>query len=194
MRAQAHTLEGVAAALLVVLSVVFALQVTAVTPLTASTASQHLENQERAATQGVLAVAAENDTLDDALRYWNASARSFHGTSTQGYYSSGGPPTAFGTLLDETFLARGVAFNVNVHFLTPAGERGTRRLVHLGDPSDNAVSASRVVTLYDDDRLLAADGTRSSRTLADTPYFVGDLNESSHVYAVVEVEVVVWRM
>ncbi len=194
MRAQAHTLEGVAAALVVVMSVVFALQMTAVTPLTASTASQHIENQERAAAQGVLSVAARNGSLDAQLRSWNESARSFHDTSTQGYYASGGPPTAFGALLNDTFLSRGVAFNVNVHYLRPGGARATRELVHLGEPSDNAVSASRVVTLYDDDRLVAANGTRTSRTLANASYFADDRDAASHVYAVVEVEVVVWRM
>lgn len=194
MRGQAHTLEGVAAALVVVMSVVFALQVTAVTPLTASTASQHIENQERAAAEGVLSVAARNGTLDDALLYWNATVGSFHNASSQGYYSAGGPPTAFGALLDDTFLSRGVAFNVEVHYRGSSGARRTRQLVHLGEPSDNAVSASRLVTLYDDDRLVAANGTRTGTTLADASYFADDRDAASHVYQVVEVEVVAWRM
>lgn len=194
MRAQAHTLEGVAAALVVVMSVVFALQVTAVTPLTASTASQHIENQERSAAQGVLSVAAGNGSLEGTLLAWNETANTFHNASDQGYYASGGPPTAFGALLNETFLSRGVAFNVNVHYLKPGGTRATRKLVHLGEPSDNAVSASRTVTLYDDDRLVAANGTRTETTLANASYFADDRDVASHVYQVVEVEVVVWRM
>lgn len=194
MRGQAHTLEGVAAALVVVLSVVFALQVTAVTPLTASTASQHIENQERAAAAGVLATAADNGSLSSTLRYWNETNGTFHNATGLGYYASAGPPTAFGAHLNETFLERGIAFNVYVHYRSGGGERKTRTLVHLGEPSDNAVSASRIVTLYDDDRLYAANHTLTNATLANASYFARDRDPASHVYQVVEVEVVAWRM
>lgn len=194
MRAQAHTLEGVTASLLVVMSVVFALQVTAVTPLTASTASQHIENQERAAARGVLATADANDTLKAALLTWNESARSFYNASARGYYATGGPPNAFGAALNETFANRGIAFNVNVYYLSPSGQRKRREMVHLGEPSDNAVTVVQTVTLYDDDHLHFTNGTAMDTTLSNAAYFVPDLDAASNVYGVVEVEVVVWRM
>jgi len=58
-RAQAHTLEAFAAAILLVAALTFALQATAVTPLSASTSNQHIENQQRAVATDLLATSAE---------------------------------------------------------------------------------------------------------------------------------------
>lgn len=195
-RGQAHTLEAVAAAVLVLSSVVFALQVTAVTPLTASTSSQHIENQQGAVADGVLAAASENGSLKPTLLHWNESADAFHGASAMGTYTNGGPPTAFGHTLNGTFLDRGIAFNVNLHYLQDADSRRTKRLVHFGGPSDNAVVATRTVTLYDDDRLYDADGNRTDTMLRepDADLYAPDVDSGTGVYNVVVVEVVVWRM
>ncbi|MFB6070809.1 MAG: hypothetical protein ABEJ76_07275 [Halanaeroarchaeum sp.] len=192
-RGQGHTLEGIAAALLVLSSLVFALQVTAVTPLTASTASQHVETQYRGATQGALAIAAADGDLKTTLLYWNEEEATFHGASIEGYYIGRGPPTAFGTLLNETYDATGVAYNVNLVYVTGSGELQERRLVHFGEPSDTAVTASRSVALYDTDELLQADHTPSSETLGETSFYAPDAYEGA-LYNVVVVEVTVWRM
>ena len=189
-RGQAHTLEAFTAALLLVGSVVFALQVTAVTPLTASTSSQHIENQQVQVARGLLDSATENGSLREAVLDWNDSAGSFANTGDRGYYIR--PDRAsntFGAMLDRTFLDRGVALNVNVLYVTSGGDVRSRRMVYLGTPSDHAVTASRAVSLYDDDQL--DDGPT---TLNDSSsYFAPDVADGS-VYNVVRVEVVVWRM
>jgi hypothetical protein len=189
-RGQAHTLEAFTAALLLVGSVVFALQVTAVTPLTASTSSQHIENQQVQVARGLLDGAAENGSLRAALLDWNDSAGAFRNASDQGYYVRGRQAnTTFGNMLDRTFLDRGIAVNVNVLYVTTGGEVRSRRMVYLGTPSDHAVSATRPLTLYDDDEL---DG--GPVTVTDSAsYFVPDTANGS-VYNVVRVEVTVWRM
>lgn len=191
-RGQGHTLEGIVAALLVLTSVVFALQVTAVTPLTASTASQHVETQYRSASQGLLAGAAANGELESTLLYWNASNASFHGAPIEGYYVGTAPPTAFGDDLAATFDAAGVAYNVDLTYVTANGTLEHRRLVHFGQPSDTAVTASRTVVLYDTDRLRNPDGSAGG-TLENATYFAPDAY-SGHLYNVVVVEVTVWRM
>jgi hypothetical protein len=193
-RGQAHTLEAFAAATILLASIVFALQVTAVTPLTASTSSQHIENQQEAVATGVLAAAAENETLKPTLLYVNNSTGRFHGNTFEGTYVSGGPPTTLGERLNETFLDRGIAFNLYAHFQT--SERTLRRepIVEMGGPSDNAISARWLVTLYDDDVLYAADGTETDHALTDSVNFYAADNHAGPVYNVVEVEVVVWRM
>jgi hypothetical protein len=193
-RGQAHTLEAFAAATILLASIVFALQVTAVTPLTASTSSQHIENQQEAVATGVLAAASQNETLKPTLLYVNESTGRFHGNTFDGTYVSGGPPTTLGATLNETFLDRGIAFNLYVHFQT--SERTLRRqtVVRMGGPSDNAISARWLVTLYDDDVLYAADGSRTDERLVDTDNFYATDDHPGPVYNVVEVEVVVWRM
>ncbi|MFB6113981.1 MAG: hypothetical protein ABEJ58_07760 [Halodesulfurarchaeum sp.] len=194
-RGQAHTLEGIAAAILVLGSVVFALQVTAVTPLTASTASQHIENQQRAVASGVLSIAKETGALDSSVRYWNETGVTFHGTPAEGYYLHGGPPNRFGSMLNDSFGEAGIAFNVDVTYLTPSGAQRNRRMVYQGTPSDHAVVVGRTVVLYDDDVLLDASGNETDTTLGETNgYFAPDMAPSSHVYNVLRVEVTVWQM
>jgi hypothetical protein len=189
VRAQAHTLEGVAAALVVVVAVAFTLQATAVTPLTASTASQHLETQHERVAATLLQTARADGSLSRTLRHWNASDAAFRNASDEGYYVGRAPATAFGAALNETFGDRAVAYNVNVYYVTPAGDRRVRRLVYTGTPSSNAVAASRTVTLYDEQRVV---GNATGPTLANASYFAPDAPGSQ--YAVVDVEVVVWRM
>ncbi|WP_152040686.1 DUF7288 family protein [Salinigranum salinum] len=193
-RGQAHTLEAFAAATILLASIVFALQVTAVTPLTASTSSQHIENQQEAVATGVLAAAAENGTLEPTLLAVNNSTGRFHGNTFEGTFVAGGPPTALGETLNETFLDRGIAFNLYVHHTT--SERTVRRqtIVRMGGPSDNAISARWLVTLYDDDVLYAADGTETTHTLENSTTFYAADRHPGPLYNVLEVEVVVWRM
>lgn len=194
-RAQAHTLEAFAAGMLLLGSVIFALQVTTVTPLTASTASQHIENQQGAVANGVLATAAENGNLRPAVLYWNASGGEFHGAPVKGTYPLGGPPLPFGQTLNETFSGRGIAFNVNVEYLDTGRNVRTEEMVRLGTPSDNAVVAARTVTLYDDDVLYDPSGEPTDTTLNETAsFYAPDAAPNSSVYNVIRVEVVVWRM
>ncbi|UWG47717.1 putative pilin/flagellin [Halanaeroarchaeum sp. HSR-CO] len=192
-RGQGHTLEGIAAALLIITSVAFALQVTAVTPLTASTASQHVETQYESAATGVLATGAADGHIGPTLRYWNESDGGFHNSSADGYYIGQAPPTAFGDDLAQAFGSAGVAYNVDVTFATESGTIQDRRLVHYGQPSDTAVKASRTVVLYDTDRILDANGTPTDTTLEDANYFAPDAYDG-HLYNVVVVEVTIWRM
>lgn len=191
-RGQAHTLEGIAAALLILSSVVFALQVTAVTPLTASTASQHVETQYRGASQGVLASAAADDLLRPTLLYWDATNATFYDATIDGYYVEG-PPTAFGTFLEDTYDEAGVAYNVDLTYVAADGSLRQRELVHGGEPSDTAVTATRTVALYDADRLRTRSHGRSNETVSDVAYFAPDAYDG-HLYNVVVVEVTVWRM
>jgi hypothetical protein len=198
-RGQAHSLEAITAGMLLLASLLFALQVTAVTPLTGSTSSQHIENQQAKLAEGVLAAEAENGTVVPTLLSWNESGK-FNGAEPGGFHG-GGPPTAFGNVLDRTLRERNIAFNVNVFYVTSEGERSRHpiKLVDLGSPSDHASTATRSFTLYDDDRLRSLNETTESTeptgtTLADANYFAPDADPDSRVYNVLEVEVVVWRM
>lgn len=194
-RAQAHTLEAFAAALVLVSGVAFALQVTAVTPLTGSASSQHVEHQQAETARGLLAAEAENGTLRPTLLYWNDSSRRFHGATDEGRYPGGDPPIPLGDALNRTFYVRGIAFNLNVYYVED-GDRARREIVHFGEPSDHAAVARRTVTLTDADRLRGADGAPTATTLAEAneSYFAPDVAPDGGLYNVVLIEVVVWRM
>lgn len=195
-RGQAYTLEAFIAALLLVSSLTFALQVTAVTPLSASTANQHIENQQRASASGLLAASNEDGALKEAVLYWNAENETFNDATRIDYYTNEYPDIPFGNMTDRAFGGRGLAVNVLVH--TEDRSR-PQRMVYHGEPSDNAASASRTVTLYDDDRLRYANRSegRTLSTVEDdttAAFYATDVNDDSQVFHVVRVEVVVWRM
>ena len=202
MRGQAHTLEAFVASLLLLAGVAFALQVTTVTPLSASTSSQHIENQQGATADGVLAAAAENGALKRAVLFTDGEGN-FHGTGNDGYYTSGGPPNRFGAMLNRAFESRGIVFNVYVNYQTADGLVKQKRMVYRGVPSDHASAASKKVTLVDDDVLHAdsdddgvAEPTSTAVDSESSSLYRDAVNDESGdgLYNVVEVEVVVWRM
>ena len=195
-RAQAFTLEAVVASVVVLGSLLFALQVAGVTSLTASTSNQQILDQQGSVAAGVLDAAAADGALGPTLRYWDDDARRFHRLPTgvdRAFYTVG-PPTAFGSLLNETLDDRNVAFNVNLRWVDATGGVDRAPLVRYGRPSDDASRATRTVALYDADRLLDADGTRSDTTLANASFYAPDRYPDSPLYNVVRVEVVVWRV
>jgi hypothetical protein len=189
-------LEAVVASAVVLGALLFALQVAGVTALTASTSNQQVADQQEAVAAGALDAAVAADSVGPTLRYWDEDAGRFHGVPTdvdRAFYTVG-PPTAFGSLLNETLDDRNVAFNVNLRWVATDGSVGRTRLVRAGRPSDDASRATRTVALYDDDRLLSADGTPSNTSLANASFYAPDRYPDSPVYNVVRVEVVVWRV
>jgi hypothetical protein len=212
-RGQAHTLDAIAAAVILVTTLVFALQVTAVTPLSASTSSQHIENQQRGLVEGVLTAAAEEGVLVPAVTYGNDTAAgspddgrfAFHQSGgDEGAYTNGAPHNRFGEMLNRTLGDRGLAFNVAVIYRTTSGGTGRQEMVDQGFPSDNAVAVGRTVTLYDTDELHEpeSDGddenfdiarpTGTDLSAAGDDIYMKDIASGS-VFNVVRVEVVVWR-
>lgn len=195
MRGQAHTLEAIIASLMLLSSLVFAFHMTAVTPLSASTSSQHIENQQEATGQGVLVATAESDSLKPAVLYWNNSTREFHDADeSEGYYTSGPPNNTFGEMLNRSFDERGIAYNVYFRFVSPSGDTIVRRYIYSGVPTDNAVTATYSVTLMDDNHLYDADETRNETVLGDTGNTYPIPDTGTNHYNTVQVEVIAWRI
>ncbi|OYR43899.1 hypothetical protein DJ74_18270 [Halorubrum sp. Ea8] len=195
-RAQAHTLEAFAAAILIVAGLTFALQATAVTPLSASTSNQHLENQQRAVANDLLETSAARGDLEAALLRWDPENESFTDGRSPSYFTGGGPPNAFGEGLNATFGERRIAFNVHVRH-GPDGAAETT-LVDMGSPSDNAVTATRTVVLTDDANLTAPgyeDTTLRALSNGSEPgeFYAADVGGGA-VYDRLEVRIVVWQL
>lgn len=200
MRAQAHTLEAFVAALILVSGLLFASQATAVTPLSASTSNQHIENQHRAVANDLLAVTAENGSLREAVVYWHAAEddAGFVGSGAERTYYTGTPPDdhPLSETLRSFFTDRHLAYNIDVSYQRgpEATDRRTQPMVVMGSPSDNAVSATRTVVLHDSTEL--SGGQSEGTTLADVDdrFYADDVDPGSQVYNVVEVRIVVWRL
>ncbi|RQG89837.1 hypothetical protein EA462_07410 [Natrarchaeobius halalkaliphilus] len=193
-RGQIHALEGILAAVLLVLSLVFALQVSAVTPMTESTSSQHIENQQRAVGQGLLEAAAEDGSLKTALLYWDNDAETYHGSNEDHRYTSGLPDDLrLGSELRRTITERGIAFNLHVNYVDD-GEISSRTLVTQGEPSDHAVTVTETVTLFEDDTLFDSSGDPTDVTLQDAEEFYVPNEADGALYNVVEIELRLWRM
>ena len=135
----------------------------------------------------------EADALKNATLYWNKSTEQYHNaTGQRRYYTSDYPPNEFGNITKRAFAGRGLAVNVLIHYNE---SKEPTRMVYRGAPSDNAVSASRTVTIYDDDNLTAPPSNQT--TVGNASEFKnavpGDASGNS-VYNVVRVEVTVWRV
>lgn len=194
MRGQAYTLESIVAALLIISSLIFALQVTAVTPLSASTSSQHIENQQRASAAGALTAAAETGNLKESISTIDSEGR-YYGEASDGAYVSTYPDDEFGDILDRTFGGRGLAVDIAVRYQDGNTSWSSVQMVDRGAPSDNAVTATRSVTLYDDDPIYNETHDVNGTWGGDDPFAIGDdVHTDSDVYTVVVIEVTVWRM
>lgn len=193
-RGQILTLEAFIASVVLLGSLVFALQVTAVTPMSTSTSNEQIESQQGRLAAGTLDSAIANETLRPAILAWNASNTSFHDAGKRGYYRNGIPRTEFGTLLERNLGDRAIAYNVNLQYIDTQGATRRQELVNVGTPTDDVVSVSRTVTLYDDDVLYDAAGTPTNTSLSDTSrFYAPDAAPNSPLYNVVRVQVVVWR-
>mgnify|MGYP000451121119 CR=1 FL=1 len=192
-RGQAHTLEGVMAALLVVLSLLFAVQISVTGPLASNTAREGVSDQLRGVGESTLAVADERDALRAAALDWNASRPAFRGSNDDGHYTDGRyldgeEPSELAQLLNDSFADDRTIYNVDiVHWQN--GARESSEVIYSGEPTDGAVTVSRSVTLYDDDTVA------SGETLEELSgeLFYADETSTGHVYTVVRVEVTLWR-
>lgn len=200
VRSQALTLEAITAAILLLAAIGFALQMTAVTPLSASTSSQHLENQLQSTGDGVLASTDDSGALKEAVLYWNVSEGQFHEAGERSFYRSGPPNNDFGNATARTFGERNIAYNVIIHYHTPDGEMARQRMIEQGEPSDHAVSASRTIALTDDDIIVDEDGNPTGLKLGDAEgqFYAPDAGIESAgnrpLYNLVRVEVIAWRI
>ena len=212
MRGQAYTLEGLVSAVLVLTAALFALQAVTFVPTTPGTVDRDTRQQLSVQTNDMLSAADERELLSATLRYWNSSEstadrRCCFGNGpydpqalTERFgYGPNDPPGELGNMLNQTFYQRGFSFNVYLEYRnTSTG--GTERLplVRRGEPTDNAVTESYTVTLYDDMPLTRYDATEQELeqggtqlgSLEDDKFYADNL--PGPVYNVIRIEVTIW--
>ena len=196
-RGQAHTLEAVISAMILLASIGFALQITAVTPLSASPSRRHVENQLRGTAEGILSSAAADGELKDAVLYWSEKNVEFHNATERAFRTTYPPNNSFGNMLNLSFNRNRIAYNVYVQYHGSGGTLQQQRMVYSGEPSDHAVSATHTVAIVDDDYLREYDGRidwQQQVSDSDSNFYVPDAHSSSGLYNLVKVEVVAWRI
>jgi hypothetical protein len=182
---QLHTLEGISAAILIVLAVAFASDAVAITGSSGSAASGEVERQYSVAANDLMTQAKTTGELKDAILYWNEDQQSFIGTGGPTYYSGTTPPNEFGRTLRLALEERGLTYNVDLVFKS-LNRTVTKRYIRNGAPSYNAVRVSRTIVLNDQDEL------PSGETLADSNYIGVDAQDVPGLYNLVEVRLTVW--
>jgi len=201
-RAQAYTLEGIVAAVVIVLAISFGLQAVDTGPFIGGTATETDRLEQRA--DDLLSVGVETGAVSEAVRCLGPNKQIIDGSANAGDQSR------FGQMLNQTFDVRGNSYVIYVSYWNGSEGREERIVSSEGqdiysEPAAGAVSVSRRLTLYDGMPTLFNSTSRrcdqtgppvSDRTyvpsVSDPGFYIPDVDASSPVYNVVEVRLVVW--
>jgi hypothetical protein len=150
--AQMYTIEALAAAMIILFAVLFIVQAAPLTPLTTSAANEQVERQLAAYGKDLLTVLdyhtsyAEDSVLKTAILEWNGLEEE---------HDDGLPPAAssekgvtFNNTLIQALTGRGIAYNLVIEYYDEGG-LVSKKMVWNGKPSDNAVTVSRKIVIYD---------------------------------------------
>lgn len=200
-RGQAFTLEGVIGSVIVLSAVLFAIQAIIITPTTGGTVDPEVRSQVQTEANDVLVLVGQNETfgLSEHVRYWSRNERTYAGAVNQEVgYGTRVPPKTFGALLNDTFESRGRTYNIILRYHNNSTGTTTTPMVYRGESSDNAVTATRRVTLYDNMTLTGPNATSvelwelGTNETGDRGYFPIPNAIDGPVYNVVEVRLIVW--
>ncbi|ELY57269.1 hypothetical protein C491_10804 [Natronococcus amylolyticus DSM 10524] len=208
-RGQAYALEGTIAATILLVAFLVAAQSAVVAPVTEDP-DRATQSQLQQETRDALVVAAGEGDLSATVRSWHDDASTWADDAEPGesaFYGADRPPadgdsertyspdafaerSTLGAILEARFGAEDRRYNVEI--VADEGNDGAT-LVDQGTPSAEAVTATYVVTLHDDDRL-TAEGNRIGleRAYEDQGYPIAPADDARSVYALVEVRVTVW--
>lgn len=205
-KAQLHTLEGVAAATIILLVIIYAIDATSLTPLTSTSSNIHIEKELEFMGQDIL------NTLDYSEPGYGSKLRNDISNWSGGSYTWNGsayivPNTnivlnnSLTSIIIQTLNKRGIAHNVELTFIDNSSFLPiTKNMIYNGDPSNNAVIVSRKIVLQNrgskngtlqqnDDR-----GKDEFNVIIKENETIKDIDQSTNFYNIVEVKLVLWRM
>jgi len=185
-KAQTFTFEAAMSVLLIVLVLVYIVMAVSITPLTSSAANIHVETQLERYGIDILNVMCYNkpdeeySPLKAALLYWDGET--MYG-GIYDYYGS----AELKSFIEQTLVREGIAYNIEVLYFRVINDTRvveSRYFVLNGNPSDNAVTVSKIIPLYDSDY-----GQQGIKTLT---YDVD--GNATALYNLIEVRLTLWRM
>jgi len=190
-KAQLHTLEGVSAAAIMLLILLYAIEATSLTPLTSSTANVHVESELQIMGQDILsaldyAEPGYDSRLKSDVSNWNGSEFSWNGT----YYvdiSKKNLSNNMTGIFEKVLVNWGIAHNVELKYLTISENQtstASSTMIYNGDPSNNAIIVSRKIVLQ--------NGNINASNFPSNP--IPDIDPSTNLYNIVDVKIILWRM
>jgi hypothetical protein len=198
-RAQASTLEGVIAAIVVASAVILGFQAVDVAPWTSGPDENRIESL-RSQASDLLAVAADNGTLTRAVTCVETNTTTnAYDPDLDAYKRNPAQATStLGPMLNATFFENGFRYNVYLRYWNGTSDEQDRSFAYpsgeeLQQPQNGVVTVTRQVVLYDSMPTRSGPNclTRGD-ALGDTDLYVEDYYPDSPVYNVVEVVVEVW--
>lgn len=186
VRAQTFTFEAAMALMIIALVILFIISAIPLTPLTSSAANVQVENILESYASDILNVMCYKSDVESfspmksALLYWDGEP--MYGGVYDYPYSA--PLKNF---LQQTLEKEGIAYNIEIGYFTVINGTKTFRtatFVWNGYPSDNSVTVSKIIPLYDSD-----PANQGIKTLT----FDIDGN-ATNLYNIIEVRLTLWRM
>ncbi|VVB86880.1 Uncharacterised protein [uncultured archaeon] len=193
-QAQLHTLEGVAASMLILLVIIYAIDATSITPLTSSTSSVQVETELAFIGQDILnrldyTEPGEISNLKKDIIKWDGNQYQWSGTK---YVEDGNIGNNISNditdILNTSLISKGIAHKLEVSYLLNNNNisvSGPRTMIYAGVPSDNAVTVSRKIVLQDSDIVLFGDPNSTN------PIY--DVYPTTILWNIVDVKLVLWR-
>ncbi|OIB57074.1 DUF7288 family protein [Natrialba sp. SSL1] len=199
-RGQAYTLEGFIGAMIVLMAVLFALQSIVITPTSGGLADRSVQSQVQQEAQDALVVSDHHDNLSALVRHWGdgESFGDLNGSTAPGdghdydTFSQNDLENAsvLGQVLNDRFADQGWNYNLEFHY-TDGSEFDHKTAVYQGSPPSDAITASYMVTLYED-QYVKPDEEETLESYDDEPMIPRATSDEDPVYNVVEVRLVVW--
>ena len=188
-RGQSFTFEAITAILLILAAMIFVLQGSAITPLSADTENINQQQSEKAS--DVLDIAHEDGLLKETLLYYDTQNDRFVGSDRGDGSYSYPPPSDFGDLLADNFDRNNILYEIDIVYENTEGETETKQMVNRGERSASATTVTKQVILYDDD--IITDPANNDELQDDLGFYAPNIDENRQVYNVVEVQMTIWE-
>jgi hypothetical protein len=202
-KGQIQTVEAITAAIILLSILALVVEATSVTPLTASFTNQHIKlelqnmGMDALATLDETPVSITNGSVPSMLKesvvQWATTYQYDWYTWTGTKYVSltdaknrSNLHTPLGDTFSYLLKYYGIAYNVEVRYTDRNGQILNAKMIWNGNPSENSVTVSRIVTLNDNDNL-PDDGLIPDISSPTSQY-------NSVLWNVVEVRVTMWVM
>ena len=204
-KAQLHTLEGVAAATIILLVIIYAIDATSLTPLTSTSSNVHIEKELEFLGQDILnyldySEPGYGSKLRDDITNWDGSTYIWNGSAYMNDDNLMLNNSNLTSIFIQTLNKRGIAHNVELTFIDNSSFLPvTRTMIYNGDPSNNAVIVSRKIVLQN---IGSKNGTlqrnddrgKDEDNISKENEIIPDIDPSSNFYNIVDVKIVMWRM
>lgn len=210
-KGQMHTVEGMMAAVIMILVLVVVVKSTAITPLSSSSTNKHVQLELMNMGNDLLTSLDYDTTLGgmstsplkksildwDGSQFVLADGVTYQGTYAPTDVSLNGNQLA--KALYFTFHQYGVAYNVEIFYMDDHGNvipasnnqyvSDHPSMIWNGDPSDNAVTVSKVLAIHNTEI-----STYATNFYANTGIPAVAPTSSSDLYNLVIVKLTLWRM